>query len=87
MGYRVQYSDEEPPRSKAFRFWLTAVFFLIFLLAVDAHWPEGREVLRRILFPGRGSEAAEAFASDVEAGTSLIDALTRLWRRLWTAVR
>lgn len=75
MPYRINYSSaSEPGPSVLPRFFLTCVFFAVFLVLVTLYWPEGREVLRLLLIPGDPDvtmAAAETFASELHCGNSL----------------
>ncbi len=78
MSYTISYGknpDSAPPR---LRFSiLTGLFLVLFLLLTWGVWPEGREVLSRMLWPedGRNAfQAAQVFAEALECGLSLSDA-------------
>lgn len=70
MGYEIVY-EKKKKRSLG---PLAAAWFLVFCLIVGACWPEGREMLRSLLFPGDWTvtaQAAETFALDLKAGEPL----------------
>lgn len=83
MGYRIDYDghkETESRRSGSSRLAVLMVsFFMLFVFLVASFWPEGREVLVRILIPGSPQttfRAAETFADEIKNGDSLKDAAT-----------
>lgn len=77
MGYRVDYE----PVNMAFRMhsrkglrlpFLSAAFFVVFLLLVRIFWVSGADALQCLLFPGHWQEAGEALDAllmNLEAGS------------------
>ena len=64
---------------------LTAVFLLLFVLAIRQTWPEGSAVLRRCLIPGEPTVTEEMFhemVSDIQAGEPLGQAVTAFCKEL-----
>ena len=89
MGYRVEYG----PMDRAFRSrrpslrlsLLSGLFLLLFALAVRFCWPEGRETVQALLFPGDWHEteaALEAFAQQLTEGGSLADCAESFCREI-----
>lgn len=84
MGYRVEYGPVRKVRNVEKRISgkasMTALCFLVFCLLVGILWPEGREMLRQILFPGDPAVTTAAFnelTSEIRAGTNVTVALQR----------
>ena len=84
MSYRIEYGPAVPPqyiKKKAF-FRLqvmTALFFLLFSLAVRQFFPTGIEKLRSLLLPGTPGVtqmALNGFMGDLRNGESLGDSFT-----------
>ena len=78
MGYQITYEGNhkivQPRQNRTSIIWLC---FGAFLLFVCAFWPEGREVLKRMLWPGDGDAAVRAaglFVDSVQCGLSFRDA-------------
>lgn len=82
MGYRVEYGpvkkvrrlEERVSRRSA----LTGLFLLLFLFSVCAFWPEGRDTLRRLVFPGDPAVTAAAFeemTEELRSGSGVMDSL------------
>ena len=64
---------------------LTALFLLLFVLAVRQAWPEGSAVLRRCLIPGEPTATEEMFhgmVSDIRSGETLGQAVTAFCKEL-----
>ena len=81
MSYRIEYQPMKWPgsreRGSLRRAALTGVFFLLYLLLVDAFWPQGRELLRELLIPGDPDVTMEAFgifAHAIQSGSPFADA-------------
>lgn len=80
VAYRIVYHDETEgccSKKGRNRFFLTACFFLLFLLLVSVFYPQGREILRILLIPGDPDvtlHAAEVFAQELGNGYSMADA-------------
>ena len=88
MGYRVVYRPIKKIRGsekqKARRTALTALFFLVFLILVNTCWPQGRDFLREVLFPGDSSVAVmalENLADELKAGEGVWDAVENFCRK------
>lgn len=80
MAYCILYDDKNQPKKtlSAFRrLVLTVCFFACFLWLVSSFWPEGQELLRRLLIPGDPDgtlHAAEVFAQEIGSSFPLSDA-------------
>ena len=83
MSYRIVYGGSTPAqypptRSKKHLQLMTAVFVMLFALAVGQFWPRGREVLRNFLLPGEPTVTEQAFSelvSDLSQGIKLEEAM------------
>lgn len=89
MAYRIDYGPPLPSRLKEHfplrLVLLTSGFFTAFLLGVKALWPEGNELLAKLLLPVHDSgsfEAVEVFLSDLRSGESFYDSLTAFCRQV-----
>ena len=89
MAYRIDYGPPLPCRLKEHfplrLVLLTTGFFTAFLLGVKALWPEGNELLAKLLLPIRNSgpiDAVEVFLSDLRSGESFYDSLTAFCRQI-----
>ena len=92
MPYRVDYSWDSrhsvKKRGSALRRGVaTLFFFALFLLGVRFLWPEGSAVLRDLVFARDTQQVWAAFgtfASDMEQGSPLFQAVQALMARLVT---
>lgn len=82
LGYRVEYGPVKKVRGLEKRVSrvasLTAVSMLLFFLLVGSFWPEGAEIMRRLVFPGDPAVTAaalEELTEDLREGESLPDSL------------
>lgn len=82
MGYRVDYGPVKKVRGLEKRVSrksaLTALCFLIFCLLVGTLWPEGAEMLRRLVFPGDPAVTAaalEEFTVQLQTGADVKESL------------
>lgn len=90
MAYRIVYGPEpkkrtNPPLGQLRIQVLTAVFLLIFVLAVKYGWPEGTAALQRVLLPGEPSvtqQALEGMVSDLQEGEPLGEAFTAFCQQI-----
>ena len=87
MSYRVEYSlfPEHPLKDSQKRRHLTPLFLAAFLVLVWNFWPEGREVLLRLLWPFDRELTARAGASFYESaacGASLGQAVESFCRTM-----
>ena len=85
LSYHIQYGEREKNRSEScflFRFFMTGIFFVLFLVTVSVFWPEGREVLRLLLIPDKTLDAAETFVSELDCGFSLKTAASDFFQKL-----
>lgn len=89
MGYRIEYGQAPRKRRPFFEKYrvpvLTAVFLLLFALAVKLYWPAGADVLRSVFLPGDPSATQEAFAAlveDLRAGQTFSDAAAAFCREI-----
>ena len=90
MPYRVDYSWDSrysvKKRESSFRpCFITLFFFALFLVSVRLFWPEGSAVLRDLVFDQDAQQVWAAFgifASDMEQGSTLSQAVQALVNRL-----
>lgn len=90
MGYRVEYGPTTQKKradrgTGGRRAWLTAAFLALFLVLVNICWPQGREVLNRLLWPGDAGatrQAAESFVEELRSGEPLGDAVEGFCREV-----
>ena len=64
---------------------MSGMFFLLFLIAVELFWPEGRNVIRGLLFSGDAEVAAEAMEEltvQLKLGMPVKDALVVFGRQI-----
>lgn len=66
MAYRIDYGQagsppEEAKKASRSTWLLTMLVFCTFLVFVHFFWPQGRDMLWELLFPGGGTEARAAF--------------------------
>ena len=89
MAYRVDYgpSPEKGPslfERNRIRI-LTAVFLLLFILAVKLLWPDGTAVLCNVLLPGEASATQTALSSLVDnlrSGEGVSEALSAFCKEI-----
>ena len=89
MSYQITYEKErtrkQGKRRRSYVFPLTLVALMVFMLFVNAYWPEGQAVLRRYLLPGDPEAAVSAFnsfAQELKAGENFPDALRNFWQEV-----
>lgn len=82
MGYRVEYSPVKKVRGLEKRVSrqsaLTGLCVLLFVLLVCTCWPEGADVLRKLVFPGDPAVTAAALEEltwELRGGEDLSDSL------------
>ena len=81
MVYRIVYHSESQGSGRKCggrRVFLTVMLFFVFCWAVCVCWPEGKQMLRILLIPGEPEttiQAAEVFASELDSGYALSDAV------------
>ena len=88
MSYRIDYAPRrEPgqrqPENGAFVPVLTICFFALFALLLQAFWPEGRQVLVRLLLGSGGRSLVrciQTVADSLESGQPLYDAAVTAFR-------
>ena len=83
MAYRIEYGPPFPRSRDTLPLrliLLTAGFFVLFLLMVNAVWPAGRKELARLLLPVRAGDnfhrAVQTFFADLKAGAPFYASLT-----------
>lgn len=84
MSYRIVYAGTEPSHGRTCfqkgRFYrLLAGFFLLFCLLTKVCWPEGSDMMSRIVFSGDPEVTAQAvsvFMQHLRAGEDFSDAVT-----------
>ena len=90
MAYRIDYY---PPANKhsgsSFRLrmpLMTFVFFLLFLMSINAVWPAGSQMLRRLLLaPDTAAEsetALQTLISELKEGQPFYDSLTAFCQQI-----
>ena len=89
MGYRIDYQPVRKIRGVEKRvsteLSLSAIFFALFLLLVNAFWQEGSEVIRGLLFSGDAAVAASAledFALELRMGETVSSAFVTFCRKV-----
>ena len=89
MFYRIEYGPATPHQRDKLPLrliGLTCLFFTLFILAVKAAWPAGREMLTRILLPAGNQNsfpaAAQAFLQELTNGAPFYDSLAAFCRQL-----
>ena len=82
MGYRIEYGSVRKVRRLekrvSVRAAVAACCFLFFCLGVFAFWPEGADLLRRLVFPGDPAVTAAALEQltiELHSGVNLTDSL------------
>jgi hypothetical protein len=79
MAYKIRYDEtNQPTKSNPFRAQvLTAAILLAFLFVANIFWEQGSRVVRNYLLPEEGKvvTAAESLATELENGTSFLDAM------------
>ena len=90
MSHRIDYGGAVPTKygrkrdGNSLRM-MTAVFLILFALAVGQFWPRGREVLQEFLLPGEPTLTEQAFSGlvhDLSQGINLEDAMTVFCRQI-----
>lgn len=80
MPYRIDYHPEKTVKTPEYRrFFLTGLFFLIFLVAVGSFWAEGQAVLRGLVFSGDVAaveRAADLLIVQLKDGIPVMDAIS-----------
>lgn len=87
MGYRINYDSMHGEKAGSRRIFLTCFFFLLFLLGVGQFWPEGKGVLRNILFSGDDTVAVSAIkelTAHLENDVPVMDAVYAFCRKIFT---
>ena len=89
MGYRIDYQPVKKvrgaERNRASLSCLTAVCFLIFALLINLYWPQGKNILHRIIFPGKAAVMAAALdsaAENMRSGDNVYQALVTFGKNL-----
>ena len=90
MSYRVEYPcnmiPKRRPKKPGLRLpLLTCLFFLLFLLVLNACYPHGQQVMRRVFLAGGGEalvSAVHTFADSIEQGTGIPQAVQAFCRDL-----
>lgn len=86
LGYRVEYGTVQKHQHSSRRaVWMTALCFALFLVFVNVCWPQGREVLREILWPGEpaaAKQALETFIDELRWGNSFTEAAESFCREI-----
>lgn len=83
MGYRVDYGPVKKVRGTEKRVCRGAsvigVFLLLVFLLAGSLWPEGKAILRRLIFPGDPAVTAAALENlteDLRSGEDLTDSMS-----------
>ena len=83
MGYRVEYGPVKKVRGLERRISrvssLIAVCLLLFFLLVGYFWPEGADVLQKLVFPGDPvvtASALEDLTENLRSGDSLSECMS-----------
>ena len=90
MSYRIEYGPAvpvkyQPKKRPSHLRMLTALFILLFALAVGELWPDGHNVLRKIFLPGTPSVTEAAFSAmvgDLTNGVELEEAMLAFCRQI-----
>ena len=89
MGYRVEYGPVKKVRGRdrlvSRKAAFAAVCFLLFLVLTVFFWPEGTQVLRRLVFSGDyavTTAAIENLTKELQGGLSLTDSLRNFCLRI-----
>ena len=90
MSYRIEYGTAiperfQPPVIKRHIRTLTAIFILLFSLAVGKFWPDGRQILRQYVIPGELSVTERAFSdmiSELNEGVKLEEAVVTFCQQI-----
>ncbi len=89
MGYRVDYGPVKKVRGvekrMSRRCALTGMFFLVFVVMVCCFWPEGKQALQQLVFPGDGAVTAAAwenFTVSLKAGEGIGESLQTFCMRI-----
>lgn len=89
MGYRIEYQPvrkirgREQHRSRLMAF--TALFFLLFLVLTHVFWPEGAQMLQRVLIPGDPAVTAAALdglCDQLRSGAGISEAAIQFCRQI-----
>jgi len=82
MGYRVEYGPVKKVRGLEKRVSgvssLIAVCLLLFFILVGSFWPEGKEILQKLIFPGDPVVTAAALdnlTESLRSGEALSDSM------------
>ena len=76
MGYVVRYSSERTKKVPLFRWIMTSIFFVFFLMFSIQYWPEGRAAIMRFLLPDN-SVAIEVFVDELAKEETILDLIAR----------
>jgi len=85
MAYRIEYSESREKRRNTGRgrIYLTLFWMGVFLILVCTFWPDGRQLLRRVLIPGDPEHTLHAAAKmlgQLRDGADMGDAVTAFYR-------
>ena len=88
LSYRIDYGGPQPGEEKGpspglRRLVLSLCFFAVFVLLVHGFWPEGRQLLRSLLFGSRAESVLRCFetlAASLSEGQTLRDAAVGAFR-------
>lgn len=91
MGYRVEYGPA-PEKVPSFfvknRVWMmTAIFLMLFALAVKLFWPEGTAALCQVFLPGESGTMQSAISGlidHLQSGQTFSEAMTVFCKEIIT---
>ena len=81
MAYRIEYGPVHKQQKVSERhplriLFLTALFFLVFILTVNLAWPKGKTVLQDFFLPENSRQAFVELITDLQEGETLSDSVT-----------
>ena len=88
MGYRRDYLPVKKvrgaERNRAQLACLTAICFLFFALLINLYWPQGKNVLQRIIFPGKETAVTvlDSLADDLKSGKEIYQTLATFGKNI-----
>ncbi len=87
MGYRIEYQPvrkiRRAEKTRSYVAAMTAACLLLFCILVHLLWPQGAEVLGKLIFSGDSATAVDAlahFVVELEAGEELQSAFETFCR-------
>lgn len=90
MGYRTEYGSvsrrKNAKTSSGIRVVLfTIIFLYMFAYLVNSYWPEGREVLQKVIWPAdmqTSGQVVQAFVKKLRLGIPIWDAVESFCREI-----